>query len=124
MIYKMGNNNGRYESTRMGVPQRERRSEADWTVRLRDLATEKERGVLNGHRGGVHCLAFSSDGHTLATGSADESVKLWDTATWKERTTLSEHRSGISADAFSPDDRTLASAGMDDAVRLWTLVQP
>jgi WD40 repeat protein len=69
----------------------------------------------------VQCLAFSSDGRILASGSLDESVKLWDALTGKERTTLRGHRSGISAIAFSPDARTLASAGIDDAVRLWQL---
>jgi WD40 repeat protein len=76
------------------------------------------------HNDWVCAVAFSSDGNTLATGSADETVKLWDVATGKERVTLRGHRSGISAVAFSPDDRTLASAGIDDAVRLWDLTQP
>jgi WD40 repeat protein len=77
--------------------------------------------VLKGHRGGVQCLAFSSDGVTLASGSLDETVKLWNVASAKLSTTLRGHRSGISAVSLSPDNRTLASAGIDDAVRLWDL---
>jgi predicted NACHT family NTPase len=92
----------------------------EW-LRLWDVKTEKERTVLKGHRGTFYCLAFSSDGKTLASGSGDETVKLWDVETGRERKTLSGHTSGVIALGFAPDGRTLASAGMDDAVRLWEL---
>ena len=49
------------------------RGARDWTVRLWDVPTQKERATLKGHRGGV-CLAFSADGKTLATGSGDETT--------------------------------------------------
>ena len=71
--------------------------------------------------GAVYCVAFSSDGRTLATGSGDETVKLWDVEAHTERTTLHGHKSGVTAVAFAPGDKTLASAGMDDPVRLWEL---
>jgi len=90
---------------------------------LWNLAEQTPPTVLKSHWGAVSCLAYSSDGAILATGSSDETVKLWERSTGKERTTLRGHRSGISAIAFSPDDRTLASAGMDDAVRLWAVRQ-
>ncbi len=77
--------------------------------------------MLKGHRGTVHCLAFSADGKLPATGSGDETVKLWDVATGPERATRREHRSAVAALAFAPDGRTLASGGMDDALRLWDL---
>jgi WD40 repeat protein len=47
-------------------------------VRLWDLATEKERGVIVGHQGEVVRMMVSPDGQTLATGGADTTVLLWD----------------------------------------------
>ena len=62
------------------------------TVKLWDLTTKKERGVLKGHTGETITIAFSPDGKMLATGSGngDGSVKLWswDGTTAQERLTI------------------------------------
>jgi WD40 repeat protein len=41
------------------------------------VATGKEIGVLRGHKNSVRSVAFSPDGHTLATGSWDNTARLW-----------------------------------------------
>ncbi|MER6421140.1 WD40 repeat domain-containing protein [Streptomyces sp. NPDC001137] len=64
-------------------------------------------------------MAFSPDGHTLASGSADKRVRLWGTATGKLRTTLTGHTDTVESVAFSPDGHILASGGADGTVRLW-----
>ncbi|MFD5539921.1 trypsin-like peptidase domain-containing protein [Streptomyces sp. NPDC127079] len=77
------------------------------------------RRSLLGHTGYVNDVAFSPDGHTLATGSADHTVRLWDTATGTTHATLKGSTNYVYAVAFSRDGRTLAGSGADATVRLW-----
>src|SRR5262249_47687950 len=60
----------------------------DSKVKLWDVATGQNRGMLLEHTGAVQ-VAFSLDGKTLASGGFDGAVKLWDVATWRERAILS-----------------------------------
>jgi WD40 repeat protein len=47
-------------------------------ARLTDLAHPTLLGPpLTGHTSNVEAVAFSPDGHTLATGSTDHTVRLW-----------------------------------------------
>jgi eukaryotic-like serine/threonine-protein kinase len=81
----------------------------------------RTRGLhtLRGHTSSVRGVAYSPDGHTLASGSMDSMVKLWDTATGREIRTLGGHSDELYGVAFSPDGRTLASASKDRTVKLW-----
>jgi hypothetical protein len=67
-------------------------------------------------------VAFSPDGHTLATASADRTARLWDSTNPRQpspRSTLTGHTDAIFAVAFSPDGHALATASYDDTARLW-----
>jgi WD40 repeat protein len=69
----------------------------------------------------VNSVAFSSGGHTLATGSIDGTVQLWDVATG---TPLGDPLTGssgaaVNSVAFSRDGRTLATGSIDGTVQLW-----
>ena len=75
--------------------------------------------TLVGHQNAPSCVAFSSDGELLATGSADRTVKLWKIMSGLEQGTLQGHSGEIRAVAFSPDGRTLASGSEDGTLKLW-----
>ncbi|WP_406364789.1 eIF2A-related protein [Streptomyces sp. NBC_00645] len=92
---------------------------SDRTVQLWDVATSSPRATLNGHANEVLALAFSRDGHTLATAGRDKTARLWDVATDKKHITFKGHTNTVYEVAFSPDGRTLATASADNKARLW-----
>ena len=82
---------------------------------------------LVGHTDGVKAVAFSPNGHILATGSADRSVRLWnvsDPAHPSAVATLTGHTNVVDAVAFSPNGHTLATGSRDQTVRLWNVTDP
>jgi WD40 repeat protein len=69
---------------------------------------------------GVHALAFSPDGRTLAVSTAPTFTYLWNTRTWKlAHGPLRDSKRGANAVAFSPDGKFLATGGADSGVRIW-----
>jgi WD40 repeat protein len=71
---------------------------------------------------GLHAVAFSPDGTTLAAGSGDHAIRLWDAATRRQiAPPLTGHTDLVVSVAFSPRGETLASGSFDGTVRLWDL---
>jgi WD40 repeat protein len=65
-------------------------------------------------------LAFSPDGHRIATSQSNGAVRLWDPATGKPvGPSLAGHTDVATDVAFTPDGRTIASTGDDNTLRLW-----
>lgn len=88
---------------------------------LRDSLGRVSGIPLIGHEGPVTTLAFSPDGHWLATGSFDHAVRLWNMQNPSEESiTLNWHEDPIELLAFSPDNRLLATVGGEYAV-LWDI---
>jgi WD40 repeat protein len=88
----------------------------------------RPRKPLGEHKEGVHCLAFSPDGKTLASGSyrfderehrREGEVRLWDLTAGKLRREFVGHTDPIQAIAFSRDGKVLATGGGDYSVKLW-----
>jgi WD40 repeat protein len=75
--------------------------------------------TLTGHSGLVRSVAFSPDGHLLASGSFDGTIKLWDPNSGKTLQTLTGHSGNVRSVIFSPDGQVLASGGDDGSIKLW-----
>ncbi|WP_338043393.1 hypothetical protein [Nonomuraea lactucae] len=92
------------------------------------LQTTPARPPLSAHARGVEGVAFSPNGHTLATGGADNTVILWDVADPTRPRRRGPPLNGYTLDvhsvAFSPDGRTLATASADNKVVLWNVSHP
>ncbi|WP_406490579.1 hypothetical protein OHB06_00865 [Streptomyces sp. NBC_01604] len=89
------------------------------TVRIRDARNGRTLHVLRGHRGLVWTVAFSPDGHHLASGGDHGTVRLWDLAQPRHPLVLRGNQGFVWSVAFSPDGDWVASAGKDSTVRLW-----
>jgi WD40 repeat protein/tetratricopeptide (TPR) repeat protein len=85
------------------------------------------RGPAGGGRAGVNSVAFSPDGHRLASGGWDGVVSVWDVAAGRQALAFRGHApslfnpsgGSVHGVAFSPDGRRAASAGSDGVVRVW-----
>ena len=83
------------------------------------FAQDEPYMLIDRHGGDVFSVAFSPDGHTLASGSKDYTIRLWDTRTGEHLRTLEGHGGDVNSVSFHPDGHTLASGSEDHTIRLW-----
>ena len=84
-----------------------------------DAHTGEELNLLTGHRGSVSSIAYSPNGHILASGSRDDTVRLWDAKRGMPLKTLRIYAFqsfGVYSVAFQNDGRILASGGCTDVI--------
>jgi WD40 repeat protein len=91
---------------------------ASSTVRLWDLRTHHQLGMVTDQSGFVGALAFSPDGSTLAL-TERGLAQLWDVRTRHKISSPFVMPGQAFSLAFSPDGRTLASGSDNGAVWLW-----
>ena len=75
----------------------------------------------------VSSVAFTPDGHTLASGDIDGTVRLWDVADPAHPHLLGQPLVDVYAVlsvAFSPDGHALAAADAYGRIRLWDVTDP
>ncbi len=93
---------------------------------VNSLTVTHYAGSLTGHTGPVFSVAFSPDGHIMATGG-NNIVILWDltnpTQPHRLGQPLTSHTGRVFSVAFAPDGHTLATGG-GDRVILWDLTNP
>ena len=90
---------------------------ADNTGRLWDVASGKEIAQMS-HSNTVTAIAFSPDGHYVATGSMDQTARVWD-AKSGGAVVLLPHNGWVSAVDFSPESGRLATASWEGVSRVW-----
>ncbi|WP_327396308.1 nSTAND1 domain-containing NTPase [Streptomyces phaeochromogenes] len=88
-------------------------------VTLLDTTTGRTQRTIKPSRPSTLSLAFSPNGHTLATASSSGVVNTWDRRTGRLQDSFSASGE-VASLAFSPDGRTLA-AGSVRGVQLWDL---
>lgn len=76
---------------------------------------------LGGHATSIRCVAVSSDGALLLSGSQDNTLRLWNLATGQILQTFRGHDSWIRGVAFGQDGRLLISGSQDSTIRTWSL---
>lgn len=74
---------------------------------------------MEAHIANLWGLAFSPDGHLLASASFDSRIILWDVATLQPLGVLNDHADLVNAVAFNSAGTRLASGSADGTVRLW-----
>lgn len=72
------------------------------------------------HTEPAKCIAISSNGKLVASGSRDGSVRLWDPETLQERAKL-QHPDDVDMVMFSPDSTKLYSICWDGKLRIWNV---
>ncbi|GAA6005490.1 hypothetical protein JCM11491_003659 [Sporobolomyces phaffii] len=87
----------------------------DRSVRIWNLETGKEVGVLRGHTRGVRALQF--DATKLVTGSMDSTLKIWNWRTGECMRTLRGHRDAVICLTY--DKQLLVSGSGDSTIRVW-----
>ncbi|MEM7130268.1 MAG: NB-ARC domain-containing protein [Chloroflexota bacterium] len=73
--------------------------------------------------GNVLSVAYSPDGHSIATGGVDQTIRLWDVHNGVEVHQLRGHAAWVTAVAFSMDGQWLVSGSVDQTIRLWDVRQ-
>jgi WD40 repeat protein len=89
------------------------------TIDVWDATTGKSVHITPPQKKWTSVVAFSPDGHILASADWTYTITLWDTATWQPIRPLTGHTDIVESIAFTPDGHTLASASVDNSIRLW-----
>ncbi len=92
----------------------------DKTVKIWDIASNREVHTLSGHSISVTSVSWSSDGKHIASGIWD-AIIIWDASKGREVSTLSEHSNGVNSVSWSPNGKYIASGNWDATIKIWDI---
>ncbi len=75
---------------------------------------------LIGHSDKVNAVAWSPDGHHIATASNDGTTRIWSSSGGNATFIYTGHSGPVNSVAWSRDSQRIASASDDTTVRLWS----
>lgn len=105
---------GQFLATGSGVPTRNGVVDI-WNT----VDGERVRRFESAHRDTVQAVAFSPDGHFLATAGADRLIHIWDVRDGTLLKTLEGHTDYVTSVAWDASGRQLASGCSDGTIRIW-----
>lgn len=86
---------------------------------IRNLDTDENTAILEGHDEIVHIAAFSPDKSMLASAGSSGSIRLWDTETGRLRSIFSGFTNAITSIAMMSNGSTLVTANREQPMQLW-----
>ena len=92
------------------------------TLQFWDYAGERLLAVKPSPQGPCSCVAFSRNGHLLASGNGSH-IMLWNPETFELLGTLTGHGFQVTSLAFFADSGILASGSLDQTMRLWDVTR-
>ncbi|KOB74726.1 hypothetical protein OBRU01_08954 [Operophtera brumata] len=72
-------------------------------------------------KGGITCLAISTDSKFLVSSDESSNIQVWDPSTLKHTHTFTGHKDIISGIVFRKNTHDLYSASKDRSVKIWSL---
>ncbi|MEW6348775.1 MAG: AAA family ATPase [Thermodesulfobacteriota bacterium] len=75
--------------------------------------------TLEGHTGGVKCLALTGDGQRAVSGGGDKTLRIWDLETGQMLKTLQGHADRILSVVLTPDGKRAVSSDAGKELRIW-----
>jgi len=88
-------------------------------MRLWDVATRKQLGLLLGHTGMVESISFAPDNKRCVTASRDETAKVWNLEAVEDTGVLFAGWATVDSLAFSPDGGRIVLPTGGDTAEVW-----
>ncbi len=94
----------------------------DTTIRLWNIDTGAEIGLLTGHQKSVETIAFHPhQSGLLFSGDRAGQIRLWQVDKLTELISINSQQSKVNCLAISPDGRLMISGGSDKTIKIWLL---